>query len=314
MKLSRHNTYQNPILFLDGHGNSGKALLMKVLPYFNGVEQSTENNDFYLLLNLFSLGKISDDAAEVFLKSMMDREIYNRMVCRDINFRIWEVSCFLKYPYPLDYIKRMFAGEGKTINKLIWDKSPIYLNATQNALIQGRFLFNVLENRLKIICINKHPIDIIYDLWQKGFVKRIGTDPSNQRLTYEVDDTPISIIARYNDTDYQILNDLEKTVHWIYYETNAVNEEYSKLKEDDKKKIIFIKYEDFVTNPYAHCKTIESFIGRKPIRRLKRKLKKCGCPGKIPDNTWKYSKIVVNINETYKKLLDELIGDYDKPL
>lgn len=312
MKLVRNNTYNNDILFVDGCGSSGKMLLSRILQGYRGVELATEDGDIHIILELYNMKKITKDAMEVFLKIVLDRGIYYRSLSRNINFRIKDEMCFLTYPYPLDYIKRIFLEdkERKDIPNAIKRNNPAYLSCTQNALFHSSALFDIFSNRLRVLHIQRYPIDVVWLLWNSGFVGRIGENPTNERLCYLDGD---KTIPTYTDKESYSGNQLENVIDFVYFYTKRDMNGYQKLDKKYKDFVLLIDFDELITNPIDICSQIKSLTERNPTSKLKRILKKENCPRDL-------NKVILEIEEqestirsiiTNTKKLDELLMAYE---
>lgn len=307
MNLIRNNTYQNDILFIDGNGNSGKALFMRILECFDGVEKSQELDYIYTILELYRLRKLTEDATIVFLKSFLDREIYNQMMSREINFKFSDTTSVFRYPYPLEYIKRLFYNDREKVNNLIKTENPMYLTGTQNALGSSEILFKTFGDRLKIAYINRNPIDIIYNLWKRGFLARLGTHPTNIRLCYDYDG--LSIPTFESDfKEYDTKSELDKLIDMVYFYTKLDFNGYN----DNKKKVLVLDFDDMMTKPIDECESIEKFINRESSDRLYGILRKEKCPRDMTKiaklRTHQQYEIKSHINKASVYKLDELIS------
>lgn len=317
MKLIRNNSYNNDIIFIDGHGGSGKSLISRVLECYKGVEKSKEDGIFYFILKLHEIGNISDDTAISLLKLSVDWILYYQTISRDINFRPSDVTSIFKYPYPLDYLKRIYRGERNIASEIIRREKPIFQNMTQNALISSRLLFDAFGDRIKIIYIKSNPIDIVYNMYSKGFGERIGKDPAEISLTFEYNGFPIPIFARNWPKLYLDSNPMDRIIMWISDETQDINQSYKLLNNHQKKQILFINFEDFVTTPYGpYTDLLEAFIGRKKIFKIKRILKKERCPRILDTDSLDNKKdyILSKSSERCVDIFKKLIGDYDRNL
>ena len=85
------------------------------------------------------------------------------------------------------------------------------------------------------------------------------------------------------------------------------------LQKEDRQKIFFIEFEDFVVNPYPYMRGLEEFIGEKFGRANKRILKRERCPRKLDNSERKVriEKIRSSLRENYDEIFMKLLNDYD---
>jgi len=312
INLIRNNTYPSDVIFIDGHCSSGKIILSRLLECYKGVEKSKEDYSFYYILSLYRLGKISEDVAITLLKSETDRRLYELYIGRDINFRLTDGTSFTKYPYPLDYIKRIFRGEREKINEEIINNKPIFQNMKANALTDINILLKSFDKRLKLIYIKRNPLDVINAIYKRGFGDRIGVDPSTIELTYDWKGYTIPIYAIDWEVDYLKMKPIDRVVKMVYNLEKSDMQAYNNLNNKDKQKVYFIDFDSFITNPYPICNELEKFIGRDIHKRYKRILKKEKCPRNIDSS--ERSNIRNNIrniaSENSIELIKEMENDY----
>jgi UDP-galactopyranose mutase len=93
-------------------------------------------------------------------------------------------------------------------------------------------------------------------------------------------------------------------------------EGYLNLSEQYKKSVLFLEFEDFVTNPYENMNLIEEFIGEKFGKSSNRIMKRENCPRVIQKNERKIriQNIKNDLSPKYKIIFDQLINDYDKKI
>lgn len=314
MKLIRNNTFDNDIIFVDGHGGSGKSKISRLLEFYDGVEKSKEDEIFYYITRLHELKKIPDDVALTLLKIASDRILYNQMICRDINFRLSDMTSLSKYPFPLDYIKRIYEGERMEVTERIKNDKPIFQNMTQNSLISGDILFRAFGNRLKLIHINRNPINVIYRMNDIGFGDRMGHDPTDIGFTYEFRQMSIPTYAKNQEIEFLNARNIDKMIMWIYNETKSMIDSYNKLNKRYKKNVMFINFDAFSNNPNYFMEEIKKFIGRDFNRRAYRFTKKVYPEKYLMDYKMRMIDIYSIVSNKYKEMLDEVMRLYDRHL
>lgn len=283
MKLIRNNTYNHDIIYTSGLSGSGKTLIARILGCYDGVEKQLEDEIVNIINELHWFNKISEETAIYFLRTVIDRRIYNHMLCRRINFRWLDTSSIFHYPYPLDYFKRIFLYEKhrEDINEFISSKNPAFNNMMQNGLTHMKLHLKAFDKRIKLIYILRNPMEVIYGINQRGFMNRMGKNPTNTLITLKYKDNLIPAQMMDWKNEYSDLNPLDKAILWVYFLIKSDFDSYEKLPEYRKKQVIFIKFDEFVTNPFPICMDIEDFIGRKMTWKIKHFLKREECPRRL---------------------------------
>ena len=276
MKAVRKNTFNNDIIFCDGHCNTGKSMISKIIEGFEGVEISKEDEQFEVTQEIYSLGKIELDAAIVLVQIWADRCLNYQMVGRQVNTRPDDVTTLYTYPYPGKYIKRMFDGERSNVTERINKEKPIYQSMTQNAVLYPELYFGAFGDRLKIIYI-KRDLDTTVDaITSRGFGERIGTDPSDIVPTFEYKNTIVPFYAKEWPDDYINMTPRERIYRWVKQEYEMIDKIYEKNKY--RKNVLFIDFEKFVKNPYPYLDKIGELIDRKQTNKMAEILVRERCP------------------------------------
>lgn len=314
MDLVRNNTFDNDIVFVDGHGGTGKVLISVVISSFKDVEKHIEDEMVYIISRLYRLNKITEDAAIVFLRIVLDRRLIYLMLSRQINIKRKEVMSVFKNPFFIKYLKRLFIYDKKEVYKEIEDKKPILQNMTQNAIYDIDLHLKAFGDRLKLIYINRHPVDVIYDMYNRRFLDNIGEDSGNIRLTYDWKGEDIPIFMKKWKPHLFEMNDMDKVINWIYDLTISDTMTFNKLSKKEKEHIMFIDFDEFVTKPIPICKDIEKFIGKDMTFKTKGILKREKCPRRLKQKERDIKKKFIRecCGDVSMKLLDKLIDIYEK--
>jgi len=316
MKLVRNNTYDFPLVFSDGCGNVGKTLVSSILEGFEGVEKQIEEELSKVVVRLYKLNKITEDAAIVFLKIIFDRRLYGQCLGRDVNFRFGDVSSAWNYPYNNEYIKRMFIPDNTqedrdAINEHIFEDKPIFNNMSQNALTYCDILFKTFGNRLKIIYLLRNPVDQVYQMCTRGFMKRIGNCPTNDKVMFEYKDTEVPLFTKGWEEEYLSMDDICIGIGWLYSRMKSDIDEYNTLPKHYQEQVMFISFDELVTFPNSETERIGKFIDREKNDKFDDILHKQNCPRKIDIIELKCREEYIRERLSNHKMFDELIDMYN---
>jgi len=314
INLVRENTFNNDVVIVDGHCNSGKALISRILEYYERVEKSLENEIFYYTTRLYGLNKMSKDSAIALLKTSADRDLHNLLIGRDINFRISDATSFFKYPFPMVYIKRALSPEYD--KHYVSNNKPIYQTMMHNSLKYIDILSETFGDNLREIYVTRNPVDLVHDIYKRGFGDRIGTDPKEIKFCFKKKNEVVPTFAEEWSTEYLNMDPLERVVKMTHYQTKRDSEGYRNLSKERKKQVMFIDFDKFTQDPKPICKDLESFLGTKMNKKINRRLKKERCPRILDYNKREENKsfIINNVSETYSRMMMRLIEDYEKEI
>jgi hypothetical protein len=79
-------------------------------------------------------------------------------------------------------------------------------------------------------------------------------------------------------SEYVKLKTYDRLIRLInnHFELNIDN--YYRLTDEQRSRIMFVTFEDVVTNPWSLCDGLANFLGTKVTRRTKKMLRKERCP------------------------------------
>jgi len=282
MEFIRDNTYPNKVVLVDGCGGAGKILVSSILECLEGAEAGVEDENSFLISRLWRANKLTEDAAIAYLRLNIDRRIHYLMMGRCLNIKKGESISVRKYPNPLKYLKRHFNNEKYLAEEEVFERMPIFHTMTQNALTDIDLYLKAFGSRLSVIYIHRSSIDVIYDMYKRKFLDDIGIIPSNIRFTIKDEDGyMVPLFAADWSDEYIDMSDMEKVSRWILESYQEDMDAFGDLPKEQQKQIMFIDFDELVTNPYPICEQISEFLGVKFTHHLNRVLKRENCPRKI---------------------------------
>jgi len=316
IELIRKNTFKNKIIIIDGQGRSGKNLISILLSTIKKVEKMRLDSQFDYIPRYLELGKMTKDAAITALKTEADEKLFYTMIGRDVNFRIKDYSGVMKQGQILKYFKRILFTTDEQAVRDIEEKDIIFQEMTHDGLHLVSHFFEAFEERLLFIHLFRDPVGNIFEQAKRDFGTRIGTDPREFQLVYNWNGNSIPLNALGLEEEYLSANPTERLVLMVDNLFRKNLSGYLNLPEKHKKNILFLDFEEFVTNPISNMELIEKFIGEKFGKSSKKIMKRENCPRVIPENERNYriQNIKNELSEKYKIIFDKLIKDYDKKI
>jgi hypothetical protein len=314
VELKRGANFGNEVIIVDGQGRSGKNFIAVLLSTMNRVEKMRLDSQIDYFVRYYFLGKMSLDAAVIALQIEFDEKYYYQAISRDVNFRIADYTSVFKQGKRFEYFRRLFLPADEAAVKRMHKEKGIFQEMTHDGLHAASLYFAALGERLKMIHIFRDPVGNIYEQNRRDFGTRIGSDPRELQLTYLWNGYHIPIMAIGKEEAWINGNSIERLVLIVEAMFRLNVEGYSDIKPDDRKRVLFLEFEDFVVNPYPHIDRMEAFIGEKFGKAKSRILKRERAPRVLDpsERQNRINEIRQNIGASYDEIFMKLIEDYDK--
>lgn len=315
-QISRHLSFSNDVLFIDGAWGTGKSILGPVLSCFHGVEKQKLDHIFEYVATAYNLGEISKGFANSLIKTYVDLDTFDSQISREVNFRPSDDSGILNNPNGLKYFKRLFLPGDDRVKENIENNNPALQIMSHHILPVADVLFESLDNRIKLIEMFRHPLFMI-DHWVH-YIDRVGTDSREFTVWIKYNDKHLPWFVKGWEEKFLSLNSLEKVIHSISHIQNLIFDAIA--NDSHKNKLLAIPFEGFVLNPHPYIEKIETFLGRKRTSSLQKVLRRQKCPResllagrghksygfkKTPKNNDDYGYVKVKLAEMKSNIADE---------
>lgn len=305
MNFIRKEQLLQDLLLVDGVGRSGKVMLAEILTCLERV-QKQEYHEFLEYIPLaYKYGKIEKDMAISILRTQMDTELYNGMIGRKINTRPTDYTSIYKYHSPEVYLARQVMMDGPIISERVNEEKPIYMCWCHDLIQKSDIIFDAFEDKVKIVYINRRPIDIIYEWNVKGFGDRVGLDPTEMQYLVEFEGKVVPELAIGWEDEYLRMNPFERVVKMIH---TSFKRNYEALISSDRNSVMIVDFESLVTEPMSVVEQLSDFLHSKPKAMMKNILERENCPRVLDDEVFSERKneIMGLISEDGLHYLDEL--------
>lgn len=306
--------FPHKVVLVDGITRTGKSMLGPILSSFRGVEIERMEMILERIVQLYHFGKITKDAAVSLLKIEVQMKLYESMISRNTNFRPSDHSGVFKNTRKLEYLKRFFLPEGESVLERIRKEKPIFQVQQHDVLGMSKVYFDTFGGRLRILEMIRHPVDLIYDQYTRGYGGREDSDPRIWSFTIQKKSKNLLWFCHGWENDYLLSNPMERVIKSIEARTRLYKVGYHNLSDKEKKQVLFIPFEKFVTRPWNYIRKIEEFIGRKATKHTKRSLKRENCPRTLSlKEREKKENEIKNLSSTKNFIiLKRLCKDYEK--
>lgn len=249
-----------------------------ILGSLERVEKYRLQHIYEQLSVLHKLGTIETDAAVSLVRMCADQAIYDSMISREVNLRLFDNTGLLNNPFPWRYIFRLFSKDGNVVLQRIRKSQPILQVNTHQIFPAIRLPFLAFGERLRVIEMVRHPLFVIHH-WMRFGADRYGSDPRDFTIWIrDSEGQSVPWFAHGWEAEFRRLCPTDiaiRAVHWLVRERDRVCQQAT---EEQKRQVLFIPFEHFVTDPWPWLARIEDFLGTRRTSATPKVLKKQRCP------------------------------------
>lgn len=279
-KVVRREHLCDKVVIINGQPGCGKTMLSPIISALERVELLTYAYELEHICALSFFGKIDFDAAVAMARMFTDLQLYNTMMCREINFRPSDLSSIFHDAHPGRYLGRLFQKGDKTVPQRIKKERPILNLTTHNLLPISEPLFAGLGGRFVLIELVRHPL---YMLKQQTLnMEHLFTGTTRDFTIYfGYKEHQLPFFVQTWEDLFIRSNPTEKAIYSIQKLSKLAEEKANFFKENYKANIITIPFEKFVIDPWPYMKKIEEKIDSKVNRATRKMMKKQNIPRKM---------------------------------
>ena len=270
MKLEKHNTFSNDIIFIDGLWGTGKSLLGPIVSGMAGVEKVKIEGVYEYINQLFSLGKISEDGALWMLRTYADRSQYYNAIGREVNLRWSDDTGLRDTPDRFKYIRRLFGGEGDSKVEEIIRENLAFCTMSHMLMLTPDLWSLAYGKRVKVIEMVRHPLYMVRHL--RSGLERFES-PREFTMSFCYRDVKVPWFASGWEDEFIDANSTERSVLCItrLYPWLEAKIELSRAAG---LAVLDLSFEEAVFETNKMLRKLEQFIGRKHHSRLSSILKR----------------------------------------
>ena len=300
---------KNPLI-VDGITRAGKFLMANLLSSIKDVEPVHYFPVLDHVARLEHLGLIEKKAARELLRSEADRVCYETLIGRSFNHRTSDKSSIFNNPRHKTYLKRLYESDGEAAVD-VFHKNRLYnLFIVHEAFLNADLFFNSFPG-MKVIVVQRSPLDLAYSWHQRKLIRRIGKDPlmGEIALASKGGSIPWHLYSRREE--YHLLPSADRIVLAISTLFEMYEEPYQKLTPKHKKSILFVRYEEILLHPETTVKRAAAFLKRKILPEMKWVIKR----EKLPNTEYfglRERKIKTLKRILSKKYFDRLLSLEEK--
>lgn len=299
------------LVVVTGVARSGKTMLA---PIIASLEKSENPRTDYLLeqfpmLNM--IGLISADVASYLMRFSLNLMIYDNLIGRNTNFRFSDLTSIWNTADPGIYFKRLLDEEGDAVFERMDKMENMSVFLFHNAVWHAKIFLKTFPD-IKMIHLMRHPIDVIYSWYRKGYGADFYEKPRTSLLTLQWKNKVIPYYAFGWEEEYDTLSEMDRIIRMINIIQEKRQETFSSLSPQERSRIMTVSFEEMVTIPDPLLGKICEFLNTKETLHTSIVLKKQRCPRilSVEDRKMKYDKIAQLATPRYSALMEAMINDY----
>jgi len=269
------------VVFVDGVSGSGKSILGPILASFDRVERYRLDCVYEHVAVLHKFGKIEDDAASVLLRLHLDEALYHSMISREVNLRPFDHTGFLNNPFKLRSLGRLFMKDGLAAVERINRTRPIFQVNCHQMFPAIRLAFLAFGERVRAVEMVRHPLFVVHH-WVQFGMERYGADPRDLTLWIKSPaGETVPWFAHGWEDEFLRLPAVDRAIRTVYWLSQQRETVVAQASEAERRQILFIPFERFVTDPWPFLRELEEFLGAKTTPTTRRVLRRQRCPREI---------------------------------
>lgn len=297
------------VLFLNGITRAGKFLLGKVISVLERVEHFQYVSILEHLPFLVRLGFIEEEAAIASMRVNVDEHAYNMAIGRNLNFRFTDASSLYNAPDFDGYLSRSLSADIQLLLEKFKNSKRLPCFIIHESL-QDIPLFYKAFPAIKIIDLNRHPVDLISSWFRRGWGHRHGEDPLSFAPVFDGVKGALPWYATSWKEEYEAMSDADRVIKSVATLIEMGNKAYEKLSAIEKQKILRITYEELVENTPAVVEKMSSFLDMPAKESLPIVMKREKIPRKISLESRREK--LLELEQTASKDKIELLYDLSK--
>lgn len=303
-KLQLRSTLNPRVLLLDGLSRSGKFLLGKVVSHFERVEFFQFSPILEYIPIYWRLGCFIEGSAAPILKTIVDLLIYERAIGRHLNTRVEDDTAIHRAPDYERYLQRTLSSRGlSACEELIREKR--YSTFLTHEVLPNVALYFEAYPEMKMINLQRHPVDVIHSWHRKTLGETYSTDPIIFRPLIQGNKMAVPWFAFDWVGAYEKMKPVDRIVKGVLQLQQFEQEAYASLSNEQKKRILFVSYEELVSQPESVVQQFSEFLETSSLKGIQAVLKRERCYRDLPvtDRMKKYEELA---SRGSKELISEL--------
>ncbi len=313
-------------IFIDGPSRAGKGGIAPIICSFERVEHMNGNFNFDRTLPLFETGNLSLSGFKYFLESDLLIDSWYRLMGRDLNMNKHDYTSIVNSARFEEYKARLNTKDTEETFKEIElriNRDKIIFPYVSEEMLPLASIYPSVFEKIKILLVLRHPIEIIFSWHRSKRGARIGIDRRMPHPTFSV--RSVKHIPSYAvDIAEQFAseNPLGKSCLAVISMYRSYLDALSKCEVP----LISIDFDDFAQNHESYIAMLEKFVISKRTSFTERALERTRIPRKLDHNLFSVKAAaifansspslhqeIINLSQSYEKLFPTCPFRLSKP-
>jgi len=308
------NLITSNFVFIGGLTRSGKSFLCPIISSLKKAEMFLVDSMIENISYMNALDRINFQSAKYLIQLNLNERAYNQFLSRNVNFRKSDYSSVVKSKNFVKYKKRLSIKDGDNIVKKIKKNNPIFPIMFHDVLINPKLLLESFS-KSKIIYIERDPVDLVDQWMQKKYYGTFFSNPRSVTLSFKLRKKIFPYWSFEKSNEYlRIKNKFDKVVFLLNNLLTLQKKNYNFSKRKYKKRVLYFKFDQLVTDTDSTIKKISRALGTKFSKHTNSFIKKAKGNRIIDTNKRQkarlrimkrlspiYREIFLNLEKNYKK-------------
>jgi hypothetical protein len=305
-RIKKFDPIPHDIIVIDGVWGSGKSLLNPIVSSLSGVQQVRYDSVIEQLCILQTSKKISSEVASTILQSHLGELFYSNLIGRHLNFRWKDHSGLGAAPNKVSRFKEIFREEGDAVLRKGLDSHAALNIMTHNLLPNAATLFDVFENRMKLIELVRHPMGVVdnWNRYQATFEKMRETT-----LSFDIENSKVPWFVLHRSSEYLASNNLGRSILGIIETYKVLLNEAKNSLGGKNDSVLFIAFEDLELSTDKTLTEICGYLNRERTRYTGKVTRRLGLPRELNSPSFKGDSGRTPLREQSLRELRQLLDE-----
>jgi hypothetical protein len=261
VQLGNRSPLVKDLLVVEGISRSGKFLLANLLNGFAGIEPVQYHGILEHIPFLYGNGFLDEKVASELLRCEVDTYCYEMAIGRTLNHRRSDKSSIYNVAKPETYLKRAEGPDGDEALKLFYQGKAYSFFILHELMPNIKIYLKTFPN-IKVLSLQRSPIELVLSWYKRGLARRLGADPKLFIIPFKDTSGLYPWYMHGQTKSYAKASEMDRVIMSISALIKLGKKSYAKLSVAEKKKIVFVSYEQILTEPQTITKKISTFLGR----------------------------------------------------